>query len=97
MNSKVDIMKLIISNARVVLSALAVAVSLSGCASPSSEWDFGNSVRTMVASQKYVPPGQEPPAIPTMDGARAAGAVERNRTTAPAPQRIYQGMGGAEL
>lgn len=90
-------MKLINTNTRFALSALVVAVSLGGCASPSSEWDFGNSVRTMVASQKYVPPGQEPPEIPTMDGARAAGAVERNRTAAPVPQRIYQGMGGAEL
>lgn len=90
-------MKLINRKQLLVLSALSLVVSLGGCASPSSEWDFGNSVRTMVASQKYVPPGQEPPALPTMDGARAAGAVERNRTAPPIPQRIYQGMGGAEL
>ncbi|MEA1082173.1 hypothetical protein [Marinobacter qingdaonensis] len=79
-----------------VLVAVMV-VALAGCASPSSEWDFGNSVRKMVAAQKHVPEGQEPPAIPTMDGARAAGAVERQRTTPPAQHRIYQGMGGAEL
>ncbi|MBW4933059.1 hypothetical protein [Marinobacter sp. F4206] len=90
-------MKLINRKQLLVLSAVSLVVSLGGCASPSSEWDFGNSVRTMVASQKYVPPGQEPPALPTMDGARAAGTVERNRMAAPAPQRIYQGMGGAEL
>ncbi len=74
-----------------------MVVALAGCASPSSEWDFGNSVRKMVAAQKHVPEGQEPPAIPTMDGARGAGAVERQRATPPAPHRIYQGMGGAEL
>ncbi|TBW54343.1 hypothetical protein EZI54_14625 [Marinobacter halodurans] len=79
------------------LSALVLAVSLGGCASPSSEGDFGNSVRAMIASQKYRPVGEEPPAVPTMDGARAAGSVERQRTAPPAPQRIYQGMGGAEL
>ncbi len=90
-------MKRTINKKQLLLCFLSVAMLLGGCASPSSEWDFGNSVRQMVAAQKYTPPGQEPPAIPGMDGARASAAVERNRTAAPATQRIYEGMGGAEL
>ncbi|WP_372981323.1 hypothetical protein [Marinobacter sediminum] len=76
---------------------LILALAVGGCASPSSENDFGNSVRTMMAAQKYVPENQQTPELPGMDGARAAGAVERNRAAPPAPQRIYEGMGGAEL
>lgn len=90
-------MDLIVLRKGLVFSALALAAFLAGCASPSSDWDFGNSVRNMVATQKYVPPGEAPPELPTMDGARASGTVERHRTAPPAPQRIYQGMGGAEL
>lgn len=50
-----------------------------------------------MAAQKYVPENQQTPELPGMDGARAAGTVERNRAAPPAPQRIYEGMGGAEL
>lgn len=74
-------------------SGMVLMVALGGCATPTSEDDFGNSVRTMIEAQKYTPPEQNTNRLPSLDGQRAETAIEqyRNDTTPDATQNAVGG------
>lgn len=61
----------------------------SGCATPSSEEDFGNSVRQMINAQKYTPPQQQEQRLPTLDGQKGEAAIKQYHTDVANPERIY--------
>lgn len=75
-------------------AAIAACVLLAGCASPSSEDQFGNAVRQMVAAQKYVPPEQEPHQLPRLDGHKAETGYNSYRKDTGNPTRITPDMSG---
>lgn len=85
-------MKVEIACGKTILVGMAFAAFLGGCASPTSEDDFGNSVRRMIEAQKYTPPDQKVPPLPTLDGQKAEASVEQYRNEAGNPARIYQDM-----
>lgn len=75
-------------------AVLAASVLLSGCASPSSEDQFGNAVRQMVAAQKHVPPEQQARQLPTLDGRKAETGYNSYRKDTGNPTRITPDMSG---
>lgn len=69
----------------------AALLVLAGCAEPTAlEKDFGNSVRAMVAAQKYTPPTAVQPApVPTgIDGKKAEQVLRVYREDISQPQEI---------
>lgn len=79
---------------KTIVTGLATGLLLAGCASPSSEDQFGNSVRQMIAAQKYVPPGQEPPELPVLDGRKAEAGYNSYVKDTGKPERLGPDMSG---
>lgn len=75
-----------------LLAGVIVAAFLGGCASPTSEDDFGNSVRRMIEAQKYIPPGQRESSLPVLDGSKAETTVGQYRKDVGNPERIQLDM-----
>lgn len=85
-------MKTTMAYGRKMVAGLALAALLGGCATPSSEDDFGNSVRRMVEAQKYEPAPPPASTAPTLDGQKAEAALGQYRKDVGDPNRIRQGM-----
>lgn len=82
MNSKI--------NGRLGIAASGLLV-LAACAEPTAlEKDFGNSVRAMVAAQKYTPPAAvQPVPVPIgIDGKKAEQVLRTYRQDVSQPQEI---------
>lgn len=77
---------------KTVLIGLVFAALLSGCATPTSEDDFGNSVRQMIEAQKYIPPGQEGHQVPTLDGEKAEASIKQYRGDGGSQERMETKM-----
>ncbi len=92
MNCEVDVMKTVSRYGTKILAGLIFTALLGGCATPSSEEDFGNSVRQMVEAQKYTPPGQSEHRLPALDGQRGEAALKQYRTDVGNPELIYRDM-----
>ena len=92
MNSEVNTMKSATSCGKTIMAGMALALFLGGCATPTSEDDFGNSVRRMIEAQKHVPE-EQPPQLPSLDGARAEASVTQYRKEVGAPERIETNVG----
>ncbi|PHQ16687.1 hypothetical protein CLH61_01540 [Marinobacter profundi] len=75
-----------------VVAGMAAGLLLTGCASPSSEDQFGNSVRQMIAAQKYVPPQQEATGMPMLDGQKAEAGYNSYRKDTGRPDRMAPAM-----
>ena len=86
-------MKVVMTCGKTILAGLTITVFLGGCASPTSEDDFGNSVRRMIEAQKYTPPEQTEHRLPTLSGQKAEATAEQYRKDMSNPDRINQGMG----
>ncbi len=86
-------MKVEMTCGKTVLAGLMIAVFLGGCASPTSEDDFGNSVRRMIEAQKYIPPEQTEQQLPTLSGQKAEAIAKQYQKDMSNPDRINQGMG----
>lgn len=82
-------------NLKTGLAALAVAILMAGCASPSSEDKFGNSVRQMIAAQKYVSPDQDERELPLLDGQKAEAGYNSYRKDTGNPARMTPDMSGS--
>ncbi|NMT63094.1 hypothetical protein [Marinobacter orientalis] len=82
-------------NVKTVVAGLAMAMLAAGCASPSSEDQFGNSVRQMIAAQKYVSPDREVPELPVLDGRKAEAGYESYRKDTGNPSRMTPDMSGS--
>lgn len=89
-------MNLSMTGGKAILAGLMIAAFLGGCASPTSDDDFGNSVRRMIEAQKYIPPEQAERRLPALDGQKAAASAEQYRKDTGSPSRIYQDMGDAQ-
>ena len=85
MNFEVDAMNTVMTVGKTVLLGLAFSTLLSGCATPTSEDDFGNSVRRMIEAQKYIPPEQQGHDLPTLDGGKAETAINQYRSDTKSP------------
>jgi hypothetical protein len=86
-------MNVALRGGKTILVGLVIAAFLGGCASPTSEDDFGNSVRRMIEAQKYIPPEQAERRLPVLDGQKAEASIEQYRKDVGNPDRINQGMG----
>ncbi|HEY0721818.1 MAG TPA: hypothetical protein VGE50_11265 [Gammaproteobacteria bacterium] len=86
-------MKRAMANSKTILMGLTLALLLTGCATPSSEEDFGNSVRQMIDAQKYTPPEQKEHSLPRLDGQKGEAAFKQYRTDAVKPQSLTPVMG----
>lgn len=94
MNFEVEPMKLTMITGKTVLVGLVFAALIGGCASPTSEDDFGNSVRRMIDAQKYIPPEQEGREVPMLDGEKAEASIKQYRSGMGSQQRMDSKMGG---
>ncbi len=95
MNSKVNDMDAYKHSFKTVVVGLAVGFLVAGCASPSSEDQFGNSVRQMIAAQKYVSPDQEARELPVLDGRKAEAGYNSYRKDTGNPARMTPDMSGS--
>lgn len=76
-----------------LLVGLVFAAVLVGCASPTSEDDFGNSVRRMIAAQKYIPPEQRSESrLPSLDGRKAEATVDQYHKDVGKPESMQLDM-----
>lgn len=82
-------------NVKTAVAGLAMAILIVGCASPSSEDQFGNSVRQMIAAQKYVSPDQEVRELPLLDGQKAEAGYNSYRKDTGNPARMSPDMSGS--
>lgn len=90
MNCEVDVMKrTTIRYGKTMWLGLVFTTLCGGCATPSSEEDFGNSVRQMINAQKYTPPQPQEQRLPTLDGQKGEAAIKQYRTDVANPERIY--------
>ncbi|MFO7593371.1 MAG: hypothetical protein R6X15_04920 [Pseudomonadota bacterium] len=94
MNFEVDAMNIAMTAGKTVLVGLVFASLLGGCATHTSEDDFGNSVRRMIEAQKYIPPEQQNREIPVLNGSKAETVMKHYRTDDNAPDGIEADMGG---
>lgn len=85
-------MNVTITTCKTMLLGLVSAALLGGCASPTSEDDFGNSVRRMIEAQKYIPPQQEGQQLPTLDGEKAEASMKQYRSGMGSQQRMDMKM-----
>lgn len=90
-NFEVNAMKEAIKSCMIILTGMTFAALLVGCATPTSEADFGNSVRQMIEAQKYIPPGQRVNRLPLLDGQKAEASIRKYRKDAATPVRIQTG------
>jgi len=94
MNSEVEAMDAYKCNWKTVMTGLAVSLLIAGCASPSSEDQFGNSVRQMISAQKYVAPDQQTRELPVLDGRKAEAGYNSYRKDTGNPTRLSPDMSG---
>lgn len=94
MNSEVEAMDAYKRNWKTVVAGLAAGLLMVGCASPSSEDQFGNSVRQMISAQKYVSPDQQTRELPVLDGRKAEAGYNSYRKDTGNPTRLNPDMSG---
>ena len=74
-----------------ILLALAVAPILGGCtAYPTTEVDFGNSVRSMIRNQRVVAGAVDTSPVEQTDGERAGNVLEIYRQDVSRPDEVEQ-------